>query len=36
VVRVTATAVMGDIKIVDDEHHAPVRRAIAEWWKDGT
>ncbi|WP_433473035.1 DUF1707 SHOCT-like domain-containing protein [Spirillospora sp. CA-142024] len=34
VVRVTAHAVMGDIKIVDDEHHTPLRRALTTWWKD--
>ncbi|WP_083983204.1 DUF1707 SHOCT-like domain-containing protein [Actinomadura hibisca] len=34
VVRVRAHAVMGDIKIVDDEHHAPVRRAIVSWWDE--
>ncbi|GAA4096948.1 hypothetical protein GCM10022214_71000 [Actinomadura miaoliensis] len=34
VVRVRAKAVMGDIKIVDDEHHAPVRRALASWWQE--
>ena len=34
VVRVTAHAVMGDVKIVDDEHHAPFRRAVASWWRD--
>ncbi|WP_243712724.1 DUF1707 domain-containing protein [Actinomadura sp. 6K520] len=34
VVRVTAHAVMGDIKIVDDEHHAPFRRALTDWWRD--
>ncbi|MFI6520584.1 DUF1707 domain-containing protein [Spirillospora sp. NPDC050679] len=33
VVRVRAQAIMGDIKIVDDEHHAPVRRAISTWWE---
>ncbi|MBW8482452.1 DUF1707 domain-containing protein [Actinomadura sp. PM05-2] len=33
VVRVRANAVMGDVKIVDDEHHAPIRRAVAEWWE---
>ncbi|RFS82917.1 DUF1707 and DUF2154 domain-containing protein [Actinomadura spongiicola] len=36
VVRVSATVVMGDVKIVDDEHHAPFRRAIADWWRDRT
>ncbi|MBT2211399.1 MULTISPECIES: DUF1707 domain-containing protein [Actinomadura] len=34
VVHVVAHAIMGDVKIVDDEHHAPLRRAIASWWKD--
>ncbi|MGI5327741.1 DUF1707 SHOCT-like domain-containing protein [Actinomadura nitritigenes] len=34
VVRVTANAFMGDVKIVDDEHHAPIRRAVASWWRD--
>lgn len=33
VVRVAAHAVMGDIRIVDDEHHAPVRRALSSWWE---
>jgi hypothetical protein len=33
VVRIRANAVMGDVKIVDDEHHAPVRRALAAWWE---
>ncbi|MFD0536095.1 DUF1707 domain-containing protein [Actinomadura luteofluorescens] len=34
VVRVTAHAVMGDIKIVDDAHHGPLRNALTTWWKD--
>ncbi|MFD0692375.1 DUF1707 SHOCT-like domain-containing protein [Actinomadura fibrosa] len=34
VVRVAAHAIMGDVTIVDDEHHAPVRRALASWWKN--
>lgn len=34
VVRVTAHAVMGDVKIVDDAHHAPLRRAVASWWRE--
>ncbi|WP_225993133.1 DUF1707 SHOCT-like domain-containing protein [Actinomadura rudentiformis] len=34
VVRVRAQAIMGDVKIVDDEHHAPVRRALTNWWED--
>jgi hypothetical protein len=34
VVRVRAQAVMGDIKVVDDEHHALVRRALASWWQE--
>jgi len=34
IVHVNAHAIMGDIKIVDDEHHAPLRRAISSWWKD--
>jgi hypothetical protein len=34
VVHVRAQAVMGDIKIVDDEHHAPARRAFTAWWED--
>ncbi|WP_433336725.1 DUF1707 SHOCT-like domain-containing protein [Spirillospora sp. CA-294931] len=34
VVRVRAHAIMGDVRIVDDEHHAPVRRALAGWWGD--
>lgn len=34
VVRVRAQAIMGDIEIVDDEHHAPVRRAFTAWWGD--
>jgi hypothetical protein len=33
VVHVRANVVMGDVKIVDDEHHAPVRRALATWWE---
>ncbi|GAA2416010.1 hypothetical protein GCM10010191_27990 [Actinomadura vinacea] len=33
-VRVRAQVVMGDLKIVDDEHHAPVRRALASWWEE--
>ncbi|XVQ08775.1 DUF1707 SHOCT-like domain-containing protein [Spirillospora sp. CA-255316] len=33
-VRVRAQVVMGDVKIVDDEHHAPVRRALASWWEE--
>jgi len=34
VVRVRAQAIMGDVKIVDDEHNAPVRRALTTWWED--
>ncbi|WP_131740643.1 DUF1707 SHOCT-like domain-containing protein [Actinomadura roseirufa] len=34
VVHVIAHAIMGDVQIVDDEHLAPVRRAIASWWRD--
>jgi hypothetical protein len=34
VVRVTANVVMGDVKIADDEHHAPIRRAVSGWWRD--
>ncbi|MFF5263675.1 DUF1707 domain-containing protein [Actinomadura viridis] len=33
VVNVRAHAIMGDVKIVDDEHHDPVRRALASWWE---
>ncbi|WP_169814112.1 DUF1707 SHOCT-like domain-containing protein [Actinomadura kijaniata] len=33
VVRVRAHAVMGDVQIVDDEHHAPLRRALSSWWE---
>ncbi|GLZ04650.1 hypothetical protein Acsp03_21160 [Actinomadura sp. NBRC 104412] len=33
VVRIRANVIMGDVKIVDDEHHSPVRRAIAGWWE---
>ena len=33
VVHVRANVVMGDVKIVDDEHHAPVRRALASCWE---
>jgi hypothetical protein len=32
VVQVRAHAVLGDVKVVDDEHHAPTRRAIKDWW----
>lgn len=35
VVRITAHAVLGDIRIVDDEHHAPLRRVLGRW-KGGT
>ncbi|MFI0349192.1 DUF1707 domain-containing protein [Actinomadura sp. 9N407] len=34
VVRIQAHAIMGDVKIVDDEHHEPVRRALATWWEE--
>ncbi|GLW64180.1 hypothetical protein Arub01_24240 [Actinomadura rubrobrunea] len=34
VVRVRAQAVLGDINVVDDEHYAPVRRAVASWWQE--
>lgn len=34
IVRVRAQAIMGDIKIVDDEHHEQVRRAFTAWWVD--
>jgi hypothetical protein len=34
VVHVHAQCVMGDIEIVDDEHHAPIRRAFTTWWED--
>lgn len=34
VIRVTAHAVMGDVKLVDDEHHDTFRRAVASWWRD--
>lgn len=33
VVHVRAHAVLGDVKVVDDEHHAPTRRALKEWWQ---
>lgn len=33
VVVVRAHAIMGDVKIVDNEHHAPLRRAFADWWR---
>ncbi|MDL4774763.1 DUF1707 SHOCT-like domain-containing protein [Actinomadura xylanilytica] len=33
VVRVAAHAVMGDVRIVDDEHHAPLRNALSSWWE---
>lgn len=32
VVHVRAHAVLGDVKVVDDEHHAPTRRALSDWW----
>ncbi|MEU5879358.1 DUF1707 domain-containing protein [Spirillospora sp. NPDC047279] len=32
VVRIKAQAIMGDVTIVDDAHHAQVRKAIASWW----
>ncbi|REE95191.1 cell wall-active antibiotic response 4TMS protein YvqF [Thermomonospora umbrina] len=34
VVHVRAQAVMGDIKIVDDEHDGRARRAFTSWWED--
>jgi hypothetical protein len=34
VVHIRAHAIMGDVKIVDDEHHAPVRRALSTWWEE--
>ena len=33
VVRVRAQVVMGDLTIVDDGTHAPVRGALASWWE---
>ncbi|MBA9004641.1 DUF1707 SHOCT-like domain-containing protein [Thermomonospora cellulosilytica] len=33
VVTINAKSIMGDITIVDDEHHAPVRRAFTAWWE---
>ncbi|RAY11672.1 DUF1707 and DUF2154 domain-containing protein [Actinomadura craniellae] len=36
VVHVHATAVLGDVEIVDDEHHERGRRILAAWWRSRT
>lgn len=33
IVNIRAHAFMGDVIVVDDEHHAPVRRALRNWWE---
>lgn len=35
-VRVRAQAVMGDVTIVDDEHHGQLKRTFSEWWQSWT
>ena len=31
VIRVTGYACLGDVRVVDDEHHAPFRRVVDQW-----
>ncbi|GAA4907321.1 cell wall-active antibiotic response 4TMS protein YvqF [Stackebrandtia albiflava] len=32
VVRIKLVNVMGEVKIVDDAHHKPLRRRLSQWW----
>lgn len=34
VVTINARSILGDITVVDEEHRAPARRALAAWWRE--